>query len=145
MIKQEFTQEIKRPVEEVFAYVTNFRNNAKWQPGLIESTQTPDGPAQVGTKVKDVRNFVGQKLESVYEVTELVPNKKVVFKSAGGPIQFQFTQTFEAMPGGTKIVSAVEMEAGGFFKLAEGMVAGSLKKDFDAGAEKLKALLEGAG
>ena len=142
MIKQDFTQEINAPVEKVFAFVADFRNNSKWQGGVIESTQTPDGPTQVGTKVKDVRTFLGQKLEGAYEVTELVPNKKVAFKSTSGPIQFQFEETFEPMGGGTKLTAHVEMEAKGFFKLAEGALAGNLKKEFEAQAVKLKMLLE---
>jgi uncharacterized protein YndB with AHSA1/START domain len=142
MVKQDFTQEIKAPVEKVFAFVSDFRNNSKWQDGVIESTQSPDGPTQVGTKVKDKRTFLGQKLEGTYEVTEFVPNKKVAFKSTSGPIQFSFEQTFESMAGGTKVSAHVEMEGSGFFKLAEGALAGNLKKEFEAQAAKLKTLLE---
>ncbi len=145
MIKQDFTQQINAPVEKVFAFVADFRNNPKWQNGLIESTQTPDGPTQVGTKVKDVRTFLGQKLDSTYEVIEFAPNRKLVFKSTSGPLQFTFTQTFEADSGGTKLGAHVEMEASGFFKLAEGVLANTLKKEFESQAEKLKSLLEGMG
>ncbi len=143
MIKQDFTQQINAPIEKVFAFITDFRNNAKWQDGVIESTQTPEGPAQVGTKVKDVRTFLGKKLEGTYEVTEFLPNKKVIFKSTSGPIQFQFEQTFESVAGGTNLSAHVELEGSGFFKLAEGVLAGNLKKQFEAQAVKLKALLEG--
>ena len=143
MIKQEFTQEIKAPVEKVFAYVTDFRKNAEWQEGVIESTQTPDGPTGPGTKFKTVRTFLGQKLEASGEVTEFDLNKKFAFKSTSGPIKFSLMQTFEAASGGTKVQLEVQMEAGGFFKLAEGALAGNLKKNFEDQAAKLKAKLEG--
>ena len=142
MIKQEFTQQINAPVEKVFAFVTDTRNNAQWQNGVIESSQTPDGPTQLGTKTKTVRTFLGQHLEATAEVTEFVPNKKWAFKSTSGPMQFSFMQTFESVSGGTKVDMQVELEAGGFFKLAEGALAGNIKKEFQAQAEKLKALLE---
>jgi uncharacterized protein YndB with AHSA1/START domain len=143
MIKQEFTQQINAPIEKVFAYVTDFRKNAEWQDGVIESTQSPDGPTQMGTKFKTVRTFLGQKLEASGEVTEFEANKKFAFKSTSGPIQFSMVQTFESIPGGTKLSMLVEMEAGGFFKLAEGAMAGNMKKTFEEQAGKLKALLEG--
>lgn len=141
MVKQDFSGEIKAPVEKVFSFVTDFRNNAMWQNGVIESTQTPDGPTQVGTKVKDKRTFLGQKIEGTYEVTEFVPNKRVSFKSTSGPMQFTFTQTFEPAAGGTKMTMHMEMEAGGLFKLAEGALAGNLKKELDANWEKLTAVM----
>jgi uncharacterized protein YndB with AHSA1/START domain len=143
MIKQDFSQQINAPVEKVFAFVADFRNNSKWQDGVIESTQTPEGPTQVGTKVRDVRTFLGQKLEGTYEVTEFAPNARIVFKSTSGPIQFQFEQTFESVRGGTKLSAHVEMEAKGFFKLAEGALGNNLKKTFEEQSAKLKSMLEG--
>jgi len=142
MITHGFTSEIKAPVEKVFDYVTDFRKQAEWQDGVLESSQTPDGPTQLGTKFKTVRTFLGQRLEATGEVTEFVPNKKFAIKSTSGPIKFSLSQTFEAVAGGTKATTQVEMEAGGFFKLAEGALAGNLKKTFDEQSEKLKALLE---
>lgn len=142
MIKQDFTQEIKAPIEKVFAFVTDFRTAPQWQDGVIESSQTPDGPTQVGTKMKTIRTFLGQRLEAAGEVTELVPNQKFAFKSTSGPIKFSLTQTFTPIPGGTRTEVHVEMEPGGFFKLAEGALAGNLKQTFEAQAEKLKKILE---
>jgi len=142
MIQQDFTQEIKAPVEKVFAYVTDFRKNGEWQEGVTESTQTPDGPTQLGTKFKTARTFLGQKLEATGEVTEFVPNKKFAFKTNSGPMQFTLTQTYEAAPGSTKLNMHIELEAGGFFKLAEGALAGNLKKTVEEQSQKLKSLLE---
>jgi uncharacterized protein YndB with AHSA1/START domain len=143
MISQDFSQEINAPVEKVFAFSTDFRNNSKWQDGVIETTQTPDGPTQVGTKVKDVRTFLGQKMDSTFEVTEFEPNRKVAFKSTSGPIQFMFVQKFESTGNGTKVSVHVEMEAKGFFKLAEGALGNTLKKTFEEQSAKLKSILEG--
>jgi len=142
MVTHGSTVEIKAPVEKVFAFITDFRRYHEWQDGIIESSQMPDGPTQLGTKFKNVRTFVGQRLDVTGEVTEFVPNKKFAVKSTSGPIKFNLSQTFEPVAAGTKTTIQVEMEAGGFFKLAEGALAGNLKKEFDAQAEKLKALLE---
>jgi uncharacterized membrane protein len=142
MIKLDFTQEIKAPVEKVFAFVTDFRNAAKWQNGVIESSQSPDGPTQLGTKLKTVRTFLGQRLEATAEVTDFAANQKVAFKSTSGPIQFNFLQTFSSVSGGTKVDIHVEMEGSGFFKVAEGAFGSNLKKELESQGQKLKEVLE---
>jgi uncharacterized membrane protein len=144
MIKQDFSQEIKAPVAKVFAFVTDFRNAAKWQNGVIEASQTPDGPTQLGTKIKMVRTFLGQRLEATAEVTEFAANRKIAFKSTSGPIQFHFVQTFASISGGTKVDVQVEMEGSGFFKVAEGALGSNMKKELESQGQKLKEILETA-
>ena len=103
MIKVELNIEIQRPVAEVFAFVTNPANDAKWQEGLIESRLVSEGPMGVGSKLHDARKFLGMKMESDLEVTGYEPNKLFSLKVASGPMQFEIKQTFEAVGGGTRI------------------------------------------
>ena len=142
MIKHDFKLQIKAPLEKVFAYVTDFRNAAEWQNGIIESSQSPDSPTQLGSKFITVRTLFVQRVEAAGEVTEFVPNKKLSFKSTSGPIHFAFVQTFEPGTDGTLLNLSIELEAGGFFKLAEGALAGNVKKEFESQSEKLKSILE---
>lgn len=142
MIKQELTQHVNAPVEKVFALVTDFRRNKEWQNGVTESSQTPDGPTQLGTQFKTVRTFLGQHIEATGEVTEFVPNQKFGIRSTSGPMQFSMSQTFESTGAGTTMHMVVEMEGSGFFKIAEGALGKNITKEFEAQAEKLKAVLE---
>jgi uncharacterized protein YndB with AHSA1/START domain len=142
MIKHDFTLEIKAPIEKVFAFATDLRNNSKWQDDVQETTQTPDGPTQLGTKFRTVRTVFGQRLDATGEVTEFVPNQRFAFKAASGPMHITFAQSFEAIPGGTKTSVHVEAEPGGVFKLAEGALAGQMKQQFESQSQKLKAVLE---
>ena len=69
MTKVEQSIVINQPIEKVFAYVTDPRNNPKWQPDILDSRVSPDEPTHVGTRVTDVRNLLGRKLELTTEVT----------------------------------------------------------------------------
>ena len=40
---------IDRPVEQVFAYVTNVVNDPTWHTDVVEARQASDGPIGVGT------------------------------------------------------------------------------------------------
>ena len=142
MITQDFVQEVSAPVSKVFAFVTDFRRNSEWQDGVIESSQTPDGPTAIGTRFKTVRTLFDQKLEAGGEVTQFEQDKMFGFQTNSGPVKFKLTQKFESAGSGTRMTIHVEVEAGGFFKLAEGALAGNLKKQFEEQGAKLKALLE---
>jgi len=142
MIKVESSVMINRPVQEVFAFVTDPSNNAKWQEGLIESRLESAGPVALGSKITDVRTFIGRKLESKLEVTAYEPGKRVSLKVVKGPLPFEVTQTFQAEAGGTKLDFVAQGEPGGFFKLAEGMVRKQLEAQLVTNAERLKKVLE---
>jgi hypothetical protein len=38
------------PVEAAFAFVADFANATRWDPGVASSEQTTDGPVGVGTR-----------------------------------------------------------------------------------------------
>jgi uncharacterized protein YndB with AHSA1/START domain len=142
VVKHSFTIEIKAPVAKVFAYVTDFRRNAEWQDGVAESSQTPDGPTQLGTKFRTVRTFLGQHLEGTGEVTEFVSDQKIAFKTTSGPIELKLTQTFEPTAEGTRATTEMEMEPKGFFKVAEGAITSNLRQTMESQAARLKSILE---
>ena len=134
---------INRPIEEVFAYVTNPDNDTQWQSGLLESELVGEGPLGVGAKTREVRKFMGRRLESIAEVTEYEPNAKIAFKSTSGPVQYEASYTFEPVEGGTKFTMVGEAETGGFFKLAEGLVVRQFEKETQTALAALKDTLEG--
>lgn len=142
MAKVESSIVINRPVANVFAYFNDPQKGPQWQGGLVETKQLTPGPVGVGTKFQDTRNFLGQKLVTTYEITQFEPNKKVAFKSSGGPVAYVGTFAFEAAGSGTKVTVNFDLQPGGFFKLAEGMVASSAQKQNDADLAKMKQLLE---
>ena len=70
MAKFESSIVINRPVEEVFALLSNQENNPKWQAESLEVKKTSDGPIGVGTTFHSVGQFLGRRVEGEYEVTE---------------------------------------------------------------------------
>jgi len=142
MIKVEKSVVIKKPVGEVFAYVQNNENSTKWQGG-VTSVQMEEGPDNVvGSRYTEVRKFLGQEMKTTMEITAFTQNAKWAAKVIKGPVPYEVTMTYESVPEGTKITTLVEGEPTGFFKLAEGMVAGTLGKSLEEDQNHLKAILE---
>ena len=57
MFKLEVSEVINRPVEEVFAYISNPENDSLWQSDTAETEITSEGPIGVGTTYRDVTEF----------------------------------------------------------------------------------------
>ncbi len=142
MIKEEKSGIIRRPIEEVFAYVSDLRHSPEWQSGLVEVRQTTEGPLDIGTTHVAVRKFMGQKMEASTEFVAYEQNKKITFKGTSGPMHFETSYLFDATPEGTKLTCQIEMQPGGILGLAEPLIAASLRREMEAGAGELKDLLE---
>lgn len=143
MAKVEASVVINRPVAEVFAYATDLNTHSKWHEGLIEAKQTSSGPTGVGSTYRYVTQMAGQKkLETAGEVTEYVHNAKYAFKSTSGPFPLKGGFAFESAAGGTQVRFFAEAEPGGFFKLAEPILVGTMQKQMQTSLGNLKKLLE---
>src|SRR5581483_4869825 len=103
MAKIEFSIDVQRPVEEVFAYLTDPANLPEWQSGAVEGRPEGSGPPAVGSRFVEVRKFLGRKIESTLEVTEYEPNRRFAFRVVSGPVPFRVDHVLEPADGGTTI------------------------------------------
>jgi uncharacterized membrane protein len=143
MIKVENSITINKSVEEVYTYVNNPENTAKWQSG-VDSVEYQDTTQKVGTQYTEVRKFMGKEMKTALEVTKLEPNEVYAAKTLSGPVPYNVTVTFESVNGATKMTTMIEAEPDGFFKLAEGAVSKQLSKSLKEDSELLKEILESA-
>ena len=142
MFSVEKSIHINKPAADVFSFISDFSNDAKWQSGLVSSEKTSDGPMGVGTTGTYVQKFLGRELKNDMLVTAYEPPKSFGEKTTSGPVQFELMCTLAEMGGGTHMTVHMEGEPGGFFKVAEGMVKNELNKTLDGDLAKLKQMLE---
>ncbi len=141
MINVEFSTVINRPLDEVFAFLSDLENNSKWRSGMIEATKTSAGPIGMGTTYRMINNVLGQRIEGEAEVTQYEPNRKyATVNKSGAPIETQ--RTFEHVEGGTRVTFVVKAELGSFTKLATPLIARIAKRRAESDAANLKDLLE---
>lgn len=133
---------INKPVGEVFAFTQSMENYTKWQSN-VDSVKMEKGPDNtVGSTYTEVRKVLGKELKTTLEISAFKENEKWAAKVVKGPVPYEVTMTYESVPQGTKITTAVEGEPKGFFKLAEGMVAKSIEDGLEKDFKELKNLLE---
>jgi uncharacterized protein YndB with AHSA1/START domain len=133
---------IQRRPEDVFDFVTDPTKTALWQTTIDESRQITQGPMAVGTRATDVRRFLGRRIESQWEVVEHDPPRRSAIRGISGPIPFTGTYTLEPVAGATRLTCSVELDAHGFFKLAEPIFAGIARRELRSNLGHLKDLLE---
>ena len=140
MIRIEAGVTINRPVAEVFRFLQDNQNALQWQSGLLEARVTND-VIGVGRTWVDVVQFLGRRIEVASELVEYEPDRALGFKSTSGPIPLEGRYSLEPDGDGTKLTFTMQGEPGGFFKLAEPIVARSTQRQWETNLANLKDLL----
>lgn len=143
MLNIEASTIINRPVADVFAFMSNFENNPKWEKNFVEARRLSADPIGVGTAFQCVLQVPGQRSESRFEITAYEPNRKIGFR-ADRPAQAKPAGSilFESVGDGTKVTVLPRPEMSGFFRLMEPLMAGYIKKQNETHLNNLKQLLE---
>lgn len=142
MIHIEESIEIERPIEEVFAFVSNLANSPHWQNALLMVRKTTPEPLGVGTRFTFVRDFQGQKVAADNVFTRFIPNELVEFETTSGPIMVRSAYLFARTPGGSKVTSRLEMHAEELMGNANPALAAEIREELIAEFGVLKTLLE---
>jgi uncharacterized membrane protein len=139
MAKMETSIVINRPIHDVFEVLSNFENNPKWaSESFLEVKKTSQGPTGVGTTWRFVQKAFGQRIEGEAEITEYEPIRKSTLKTKWG----LFRMTYEPIEGGTQVNLVLDELPGGFFRLVEPLVMGTVKSSIEAALANLKDLME---
>jgi uncharacterized protein YndB with AHSA1/START domain len=133
---------IRCPVEDVFTFVSNYRNSPRWVSGGLEHTQISTGPIGVGTVIRTTGRTLGLPIEATRIVTAYEPPARYAFKSEYQQMPIITTFLFEPLPGGTRLTVIVEGEPTGLFKAATPFVLRAIRQQFEGDLRRLKALLE---
>ena len=142
-VKIETSVVINKSVEVVFEFMANPENDMLWQSGVLGSRKTSEGRMGAGTTEESEFQFLGRRIKSTLEVTEYEPHRKIEYKTISGPIPFKVSYIFDSLAeGGTKVTFVMEGDAGGFFKLAEPLVARTVQRQWETNLATLKDILE---
>jgi len=132
---------IDRPTQEVFDFTSNPANWTQWQSGTISADWSSEGPVGVGSTMHTVGRLLGRELESDFEITQWDPPNLWGLKMDNGPIKAENIIKNEPKDGGTLLVQELQVEVGGFFKIAEGLAVKQIQKQVETDHNALKKLL----
>jgi len=134
---------IHRSAADIFAAVTDFAAEPRWQPAVLASRHTPPGPVQVGTRTHQVRKFFGRRIEATAEVTAFEPDRLMVCISTPevSPV-VQTTYALEPDDGSTALTFIITLGTPGAMRLFVPIIKRSLTKDVTIRFATLKRQME---
>jgi uncharacterized protein YndB with AHSA1/START domain len=119
MIDSSDSVTIQRPVEEVFAYVTDTSNDPAWHTDVLEARKTSEGPIGLGTTWHSRFKPSMGVSEGDMEVVAFEPNRKEVLRGVVGPMEPTLTYLFEPADAGTRFTRHIRIKVSGIMRLME--------------------------
>jgi carbon monoxide dehydrogenase subunit G len=136
--------EVERPLPEVFAYLVDMSNSAKWDPGIAEAKKLGDGPVAVGTEFDLVALFRGRPVPMRYRIVAYEEGRRVVFDGEGEKARSIDEITVEPAGGGTRITYEADLRMKGAYRIVEPFLRGTFRRIGEDALVGLKATLDGA-
>jgi uncharacterized protein YndB with AHSA1/START domain len=145
MARIEHSVEIARPPAEVFALLADPARLAEWQGTVVEAELEGEQPVRAGSRVREVRSFLGKRIESTVEILEHEPPVRFALKSAAGPVSFRVEQLVEPTPSGSRVRIGMEGEARGVLGVGARLAVKAAERQLRTDLASLKRLLETQG
>jgi uncharacterized protein YndB with AHSA1/START domain len=134
---------ISRPVDVVFDFVADERNEPRYNPRPLRAEKTSDGPIGLGTQFRAQTSSMGRAAEMVIEFTAYERPRRLASSTHLSAMDIDGTLTFDRVSGGTRMEWSWEVRPRGFSKLISSLIALMGHRQEEAIWTNLKHLLEG--
>lgn len=134
---------IDRPREIVAAFAGDPSHAPAWYVNIKSVEWKTPPPLAVGSEVAFVAHFLGRRLAYTYRIVELVPQQRLIMRTAEGPFPMETSYRWE--PAGearTRMTLRNRGEPHGFAALAAPLMAAAMRRATRKDLERLKRLLE---
>lgn len=134
---------IARPIEQVFAFVTDLRNETRWQPEIVSVTL--DGPMRAGATFHERRVSFGRCYDWRFVITTYDPPRCISIDTLSGTAPYRGSRVFEAVAGGTRVTESGELELPRLLRPLEPLLARLSKRPLRVAYARLARLLLAQG
>jgi len=141
MLKFSANLKVNRPVDKVFAWLTDTNNQSKFDKSSLAMELLTPGPWKSGSQFRELRDLGGRKTEVFSEIAELETNKRFVIRSKTGP-GWLGTWMFEPDGTGTKLHWTGQLSMKGFARLLEPLIGKQMRSQIDQQFSRLPGLIE---
>jgi hypothetical protein len=136
---------INRPVEEVFDFVADERNEPRYNPRIRRAEQISAGPIGVGTRFRAETISMGRTIEMVIEYTGCERPRWLASSTNMSSMDVQVALTFGPIPEGTRMRWSEDVMPRGILKLMDPLVTRIGRRQEQRIWTGLKHFLEGQG
>ena len=115
--------ETPRPLDEVFAYLSDFSTTEEWDPGVVEAKRVNGAAVGQATEFRLVAEFLGRKNELTYRIVEYDPPHAVTFRGESSTVVSRDRITFESTAAGTRVTYDADLALKGLLRIADLLLA----------------------
>ena len=137
------TVTIARPVEDVFAVLSDVEKVAAWSWNTIEETLLTLGPLRKGSRRRaTVKGFAGRTMHNEAEMIEFEPNRRMVVEVLDAPVPARIVIDFTRVEGGTRLDWTGIISPRGILAPTAPLIARVYRIMFEKDLRNLKALMD---
>ena len=133
---------IARPIDDVFAVLTDVTLTGRWYPADVEEWWTSPPPHGVGSTRRARVRVLGRPMENDAVVTAHVPPRLAAMKGTSRNAPFEVTLRFAKVDGGTRVDVESAFSLTGPMKVIGPLFVGSYERGWDRGLANLKRMME---
>jgi uncharacterized protein YndB with AHSA1/START domain len=142
MIALRTTIGIARPVEVVFAYVSDPRNLPAWNSAVQAVRSTSPASRDIGSTFSMQRQLPTGPATNRLEIVAREQPRELAIRTTDGPTPFLYRYQFAAENGETVVQLDAQIELDGLANLMPHLARPAVKKGIDANLATLKHILE---
>jgi uncharacterized membrane protein len=135
MLRNAFTVVIDRPVEEVFAFVTDLPRTPQWRTTVTQADPLEwQGTSAVGTRFRAVTRVAGRRWTWVLEVTTWDPPERFAYAVVEGSVPMEVAYRCEPHGEGCRftMVAVVDRLGGAFGRVVVPVIAWGMRREVRA-------------
>jgi carbon monoxide dehydrogenase subunit G len=142
MPSAQHTVTIKRPAEDVFAYVLDGEKCPEWRPGVTDIKRI-SGDGGVGTVyAQGVRGPVGRRIAADYRVSVCEPSRVLEFQTVAGPVRPHGRYEINPEGDGSRLSLSLDADLSGFRAVVMGRAVQRTMDTEVHAIDRMKAILE---
>lgn len=130
-------------IDQAFAFVADFGNAERWDPGVASSVRLDSGPVRVGSRYRLGIRMGGRIAPMVYEISRLEPPHRVVLAGRGSGVTAVDDITFRSTPEGTEIDYVADIRLEGAMRLLTPLAGGAFRGIAERAREGMERTLDG--
>jgi hypothetical protein len=136
---------INRPVEEVFDFVADERNEPRYNPRMLSAEQISEGPIGVGTRFHTQLKTMGRTMPMVVEFTGFERPWRLASVTHSSMMVTEGAVTFESVPAGARMRWSWDVRPRGAMRVMAPLVGAIGRRQEQGIWVSLKRLLESGG
>ncbi len=137
--------EVAIPPEAAFAFVSDLTHAARWDPRVERAEKLDPGPVRRGTRFVLVSRVLGVPVELPYEVEELEPGRRVVFRGRSRTLRYRdeihFAEVADVAPARVRLTYDAVISLRGPLALANPLLALVFRRIGDDALAGIRAAL----